>query len=62
MGMGTTNRRWLLNGRRTGGVSRPRNGDLLDQAQVLLTYREQLLAELDELERQLRTLKPASPA
>jgi hypothetical protein len=61
MEMGTTNRRWLLNGRRSARLNRESSTDLLDAAEVLLTYREQLVAELDDLDRQLRSLKPAAP-
>ena len=62
MGMGTTNRRWLLNARRSGGALPDARADLLDQAEVLLTYRQQLVAELDELDRQLQALAPSLKA
>ena len=56
MEMGTTNRRWLLNTYRTRRPSRTRTGDLTDEAEVLLTYREQLVAELSEVDGQLQRL------
>ncbi|MGH2633555.1 MAG: hypothetical protein ACRDG3_09105 [Tepidiformaceae bacterium] len=53
--MEATNRRWLLNGRRSAGEV-PGNRGFLDHIDVLLTYREQLAEEMRDVDGQLRQL------
>ncbi len=50
------NRRWMLNGRRTQDARASGNRDFLDYIDVLLSYREQLTAELQDVEGELREL------
>ena len=56
MELGTTNRRWLLTNRRRGNATPRQPRAAIDEAEVLLMYRDQLMAEVESVDEQLRAL------
>jgi len=54
--MESSNRRWLLNGRRSAPPLVPDGREFLDRVDILLTYRQQLAEELRDVDGQLHRL------
>jgi hypothetical protein len=54
--MEPSNRRWLLNGRRSAPPLVPDGREFLDRVDILLTYRQQLAEELRDVDAQLHRL------